>query len=314
MTECGNTIYFEMAFTNKKKVKDYLDIWLELRNIVVEIDIKSLMMINKSPTFKALFYNGKCFNTKRNDTYYNTIGKYKEEKLKGEVDVETKKGIKNLDWFWDEAIRYKTGKVDIEYMANLIDCIEGLREKWIIEDILKKSMCTGLYRDYKEYKNLDEKVKYAGVFHPTDSIVKTISSLHEKYNAIDTNYEVKLREKKCTKSKTYFKGSRRHPYASYKVFSHYERSVSIKHNKKIISTVYITNRIAKIFSTEEGVAHYIKNIIDNHVFKYRCISCHKLFIMEKGELMFYSSKGLDLPRRCKSCRDKRRNIKGRHNY
>jgi hypothetical protein len=65
LTECGNTIYFEMAFTNKKQVKDYLDIWLELKNIVVEVDIKDLISKNKIPTLKALFYEGKCFNTKR---------------------------------------------------------------------------------------------------------------------------------------------------------------------------------------------------------------------------------------------------------
>jgi hypothetical protein len=47
-----------MAFTNKKKVKDYLDIWLELKNIVVEVDIKQLMLKDSIPTFKALFYNG----------------------------------------------------------------------------------------------------------------------------------------------------------------------------------------------------------------------------------------------------------------
>ena len=68
-TECGNTIYFEMKFSNEKKLKDYIDIWLELKNIVVEVDIKKLMSKDKLPVFNALFYDGKCFNVKKGDRY-----------------------------------------------------------------------------------------------------------------------------------------------------------------------------------------------------------------------------------------------------
>ncbi|TCI99963.1 competence protein CoiA family protein, partial [Cytobacillus praedii] len=98
LTECGKIIYFEMAFSNKKKVRDYLDIWLDLKNIVVEVDIKQLKFKDKIPTFKALFYDGKCFNTKKNDTYYNTIGRYKEEKSRSKIDNELKERIRKLDW------------------------------------------------------------------------------------------------------------------------------------------------------------------------------------------------------------------------
>jgi competence CoiA-like predicted nuclease len=80
ITECNKTIYFEMKYSNKKQAKDYIDIWLELKNIVIEIDIKKLINRDKIPTFTALFYNGKCFNIKKNDLYYNIIGRYKEEK------------------------------------------------------------------------------------------------------------------------------------------------------------------------------------------------------------------------------------------
>lgn len=151
-TLCGNIIYFEMAFSNKKKVKDYLDMWLELKNIVVEIDIKQLMNKNEIPKFKALFYDGKCFNTKRNDTYYNTIGKYKEEKLKGDADEKLKERIRKLDWFWDDVFRYKKGEVDINYMVELIDNID-FNDYEIVKVILNKQKCTDIYNDYLENKS-----------------------------------------------------------------------------------------------------------------------------------------------------------------
>ena len=51
-TECGNEIVFEMANTNKKKVEDYIDQWIELGKIIVEVDIKSL--VNDDKTFKSV--------------------------------------------------------------------------------------------------------------------------------------------------------------------------------------------------------------------------------------------------------------------
>lgn len=150
-TECGSVIYFEWAFSNKKKVQDYLDIWMGLKNIVVEVDIKELMNKNEVPTFKALYYQGKCFNVKKSDLYYNTIGKYKEEKLQGKVDQELKERIKKLDWFWRDVLKYKKGEVDIEQMVFLIDGFIG-EEKEIIDKILKKQSCSSIKNDYINYK------------------------------------------------------------------------------------------------------------------------------------------------------------------
>lgn len=185
LTKCGNTIYFEMAFSNKKKVKDYLDIWLELKNIVVEVDIKHLINIDSLPTFKALFYEGKCFNTKRNDTYYNTIGKYKEEKLKGKFDEELKERIRKLDWFWDDVFRYKKGETDIEQITNLIDNIDE-KEKEIALRILSKKSCNEIYKDYLNYKQkylyevLRNKFDFNNEYY---SIAKSgfVSSWYDKY-------------------------------------------------------------------------------------------------------------------------------------
>lgn len=159
LTECGNTIYFEMDYSNKKKIKDYIDVWLELKNIVVEIDIKKLMSKDKIPTFKALFYDGKCFNVKKNDTYYNTIGRYKE-RLYNQVKTSNKlkEMIQKLDWFWEEVINYKKDKIDIEKLVDFVDYNEP-EEKSLILEILSTKRCTPVYEDFINYKvNLFEKL------------------------------------------------------------------------------------------------------------------------------------------------------------
>lgn len=181
-TECGNTIYFEMAFSNKKKVKDYLDIWLELKNTVVEIDIKQLILKNRIPAFKALFFEGKCFNTKKNNTYYNTIGKYKEEKLKGKVDDELKERLRKLEWFWDEIVSYKKCGADIERINILIDSVPK-EDMELILKILSKTNCTDVLKDCMELRlkdvleNIENQIKES---HKS-AFRKNISSSAIKY-------------------------------------------------------------------------------------------------------------------------------------
>lgn len=150
ITETNEIIYFEMKYSNKKKIEDYIDLWIGLGNIVVEVDTKQLIdsTTKDKLEFKALYYNGKCFNVKKScSTYYNTIGKYKEQVIeKGEYE-QRKHEIKKLDWFWNDVIRYKKGEVEIEHMAQLIDSIEG-EERNVVIEILDKPRCSDLYYNY----------------------------------------------------------------------------------------------------------------------------------------------------------------------
>lgn len=118
ITECGNEIVFEMANTNKKKVQDYIDRWIELDKIIVEVDIKSLQGSDK--VFNALYYNGKCFNfNKRDGGYYNTIGRLKEEMVRNnKYGIEK---IKELDWFWCELKNNSESKDVVNYLSILIE-------------------------------------------------------------------------------------------------------------------------------------------------------------------------------------------------
>lgn len=150
ITTCGQTIYFEMAFSNNKKIKDYLNIWLELKNIVVEVDIKSLVNKRLQPTFKVLFYDGKCFNTKRNDTYYNTLGRYKEE-LANDYSESVKARLDRLDWLWNDVAKYKMDNSLINDLFLSLDNIDAEDKEFVIS-FLSKVKCSNVYFDFLEYK------------------------------------------------------------------------------------------------------------------------------------------------------------------
>jgi len=169
ITECGKSIYFEMNYTNKKKVEDYMDKWLELGNPVVEVDLKALMSASLNKTkyeFKALFYEGKCFNTKKNDLYYDTIGKHKEKLLSNGIDSTVKDKINKLNWFWRDINLYKQSKLDDLGLISMFDLVEK-DEKQFIFDIIKRLKCTNVYEDYLGKK--------------TDILLKTVDKCLKTY-------------------------------------------------------------------------------------------------------------------------------------
>lgn len=196
LTECGNTIYFEMDYSNKKKIQDYIDIWLELKNIVVEVDIKKLMSKDKIPTFKALFYNGKCFNVKNseNDLYYNTIGKYKENFFNKLYTEKDKTELIKLDWFWKDVNRYKQGEIDIDQLSELINYIDDINSREIVVDILKSTICQSIIKDYVQ--NIKNKLTINLDLFNLDvqdiNINYRIKIPHKIYDRLYCNYTVEF--------------------------------------------------------------------------------------------------------------------------
>lgn len=305
ITEDNETIYFEMAFSNKKKVKDYLDIWLELKNIVVEVDIKQLMFKNELPEFKALFYNGKCFNIKKNDTYYNTIGKYKEEKFKEKITPSLKERIQKLDWFWEEVFRYKNGERDIEYMVNLIDSIDW-KDRYIVDLILKKSVCSDLYANYLDFKSLDNVICFEEILSKDHSIRKAIKILNKKYKDIDKNYKVVLYKHSIYEHDTYwFRGQKRKKsrVAGY----HYSFFLTHKLVEGwSIKQTYVTKRIMRMNDINE-IVNFVLQSFNGHSILMKCKDCGEHYRINDKEIMFYSQNKLNYPLRCKACKQKRKN-------
>jgi len=153
ITESGDIVFFELSYTNKKNIKDYIDIWNQLKNIVIEVDIKTLINANKTHNyvFNALYYEGKCFDKAKNNIYDSIIGRYKRDiSEKGLID-NYKDRLQKLDWFWKEVINYKKGISNLEYLTELIDYNES-EEKDIIFKILSKKSCVPIYEDYINYK------------------------------------------------------------------------------------------------------------------------------------------------------------------
>ncbi|CAG7839932.1 hypothetical protein CLOHAE12215_01348 [Clostridium haemolyticum] len=180
-TTNGETIYFEMNYSNEKKLEDYLDIWMELNNIVVEIDVKTLINStnNKLPTFKAKYYKGKCFNIKNGEdtVYHDTIGKYKEQlKKNGEYEVR-KRAIDKLDWLWKDIQRYKMNQVGIEYIYRIITSIHNEQDRRIVIEVLKKNSCQQIKRDIVEFN-----------INSFDKIIRDI----EKQEQSELKYSIKI--------------------------------------------------------------------------------------------------------------------------
>lgn len=310
ITKCGKTIYFEMNYSNKKKIKDYIDIWLELKNIVVEVDIKSLMSKEETPNFKALFYDGKCFDVKKSDTYYNTIGRYKEKKLIGVVDIELKERIRKLDWFWDDVFMYKNGEInddDIWLIVNAFD----FDEMEVAVNVLRKTKCVDLYKslhgEYKERKKRRE-TWYFEEMIPKDKLLlikKAIKKLEKIYKNIDSQYSLSI-NKETNKQKVH-KWRFGRKIGIWKTSSYYY-FVNLSHGDSRVKSEYILGLVVDMNCVDEIFNHFEKLLSDHKILKY-CIDCKSRFKLERREIEFYSSKSLNLPKRCKPCRDAKKENK-----
>ena len=170
-TSCGNTIHFEFNYSNKKKIKDYIDRWIKLNHIIVEVNINSMISVfdNSIPTFKALYYEGKCFNLNDEDKlYYNTIGEYKLTEYDKDVLEIREKEMINLDWLWDEIRRIKYENKDYSDIGNLIRSISSEEGRKVAIDILSKIKCGGsILQNYVHHvkSNIDKKLKLLNLKH-----------------------------------------------------------------------------------------------------------------------------------------------------
>lgn len=301
-TDCGNIIYFEMNYSNKKSTREYLEIWIKLNRIVVEIDIKN--MLQKEKVFKALFYSGKCFNIKNKDAYYHNIGKHKEYILSHSYEnnaIEIKERTKKLDWFWDDVKRYSENKVSISDISILIDSID-YRDKEIVNKILKKNMCSELYNDYLEYKQLDQKAQFKEEASENEKIM-FIQEEIKKLKITPIPLDIELKCKRNYVGYSYYNGSRRHPIKYGTSFSHYTYDVLILNEKKIINKISITNKIMKMsFGEIKSLIFKTKELISNKRKFNECKACKRRFYLTYSEINYFTKKSLHVPKRCKVCR------------
>lgn len=148
-TTNDRTIYFEIFFTNRKTGDDYFCKWDELRNDVVEVNIKEYMFktdIAAIPSFSYLYHDGTCYSKPyiKRDLYANTIARIKRELTRQKV-LNYKARIEQLDWFW-QSIRNNSRESILEIVSkmkyeDMISCYEIIKRKqcvtYLKNDILE---------------------------------------------------------------------------------------------------------------------------------------------------------------------------------
>jgi hypothetical protein len=179
LTSCGNTIHFEYNYSNRKKIKDYLDTWKELNNIIIEVNMNSILCVfsDTIPIFNALYYDGKCFNlNEEDDFYYKVIGKYKLTEYDKKILQLREIEINKLDYLWEEIQKIKHESKDYNEIGNLIRSISSEESRKIAIDILSRVKCGGsILHNYISF------IK--------DKIDKRLKLLNLKYNGYLIKYE-----------------------------------------------------------------------------------------------------------------------------
>lgn len=141
ITDTNEQVYVEIANTNKKRMKDYADIWEELNNIVVEVDIKDIITGDKINIFNNIDYKRYIYNRDVDKTIKKICRKNK---------VEYKDCIENLQWVMNDCYKYINGEIEID---ELYDEIELLDNRNIILDILSNNdKCNSIYKNLYNYE------------------------------------------------------------------------------------------------------------------------------------------------------------------
>lgn len=170
-TSCGNIIHFEFNHSNNKKIRDYIDRWKKLNQIIVEVSINSIMCVfeDSIPIFKALYYDGKCFNLNDEDkVYYEIIGKYKLTKFDEDILKIKEKEINRLDWLWDEIRKIKYESKDYDNIGNLVRSISSEEGRQIAINLLSRMSCGGsILHNYVAFlkDKIDRHLKHLNLKH-----------------------------------------------------------------------------------------------------------------------------------------------------
>ena len=251
-TSCGNIIHFEINYSNNKKVKDYIDRWKELNQIIVEADINTMMcaFTDDMPTFKALYYQGKFFNLNDEDSkYYNTIGKYKVTKEDKEILKLREKEIEKLDWLWDETRNINFNEKGFEKLSKLLNSISNEESREIAIEILRKTKCNNLLQNYMSF------IK--------SKIEKRLKHLNLKYKGCFIRYEIEIPRLIYDRV---FKGIIINLYAPDDNIPEISQTNDLKVNGNILSDnlKYKIDRIVeKLSFNSDLLLHFVKVLIDN---------------------------------------------------
>lgn len=148
-TSDGKVVYFEINYSNKKAVDDYFCKWDELKNDVIEVNIRQLInadLNNSTPIFDVIYSDGdyleKYSKYAKRDTYKSTIGEYKKVISKEKCENQRQR-FEKLDWFWVVLQKYRLGKVGKDEIAEVFKCLD-FEDKYTCYNLTKRLRCIDL--------------------------------------------------------------------------------------------------------------------------------------------------------------------------
>lgn len=170
VTTTNEIIYIEVANTNGKKIKDFIDMWKELGNTVIEFKVGEVLNGNKIEVFNSIWYEGK--------EYYNQLKELREVCNKEKEKYEfTKDQVEQIDWLIDDICKYNNGLIEIDELSDEIQCIKNEEQRKLICNIVKNKKCGTVLNDYVEY-NKNNLINLYNNFY--NNKIKIPNSIHGK--------------------------------------------------------------------------------------------------------------------------------------
>lgn len=185
LTSTDEVIYIEIANTNKKKIKDYIGIWRELNNTVVEVEVKDISEGNKIDCIKAIYYDGKEYYEKLKEL--NEIANKEKTKYKF-----NKEQLDKIDWLINDICRYNNGLIEIDELSDEIQAIEDEDLRKLVVNIVRNKKCGSVMENYVEYNKRK-------IYNLDSEYVVTIKNLKVPniiYDRVYGDYKISIKDKK----------------------------------------------------------------------------------------------------------------------
>ncbi|MBZ9693406.1 hypothetical protein [Clostridium sp. M14] len=151
ITTSDEIIYVEIEHTNKKKLKDFINIWEELNHTVVEVETRDIINGNKIEYMKAIWYEGKEYYEQLKEL--RSVCNKEKEKYKF-----TKEQVDKIDWLISDICKYNQGVLSISDLSKEIQAIEDEELRKLVVSILRNKTCSNIINDYVDY-NSNETLK-----------------------------------------------------------------------------------------------------------------------------------------------------------
>lgn len=261
LTESDEIIYFEVAKTNKKKISEYFDIWLELDNVVVEVETKDLINVSYIKEFKAISY--KNIDSGIKSKILNVI-------TSNNVREQCDNYLNSIVWIFDDIknmnFNIQENKDYIFYILDLaID--ECLIDRNTLMTILNFK-CISIKDEYINYRLNLINMECKELIENVNNIIKSYKGSKFYYLEYGSYYKskvIKIKDKNINYGK-FFK-----PYIIY-FYSSIENIKSEINNirKSEMNTLNCYNRERRIKCYQEYVENNIKEYLIKINRNYNC--------------------------------------------